>query len=83
MAIKLTNESAEPIFTKNFNELFDAWCKRTDKGSQGLLSRLIGVTQSRISYWVHGMSLPTFVNLYNLSQVFECDLKDFYKPISE
>lgn len=72
----LTNEVALPIFVHNFNRLFKEW-----GGSQGTLSKEIGVTQSRISYWVHGMSMPTFVNLYNLSKVFGCDITEFYKDI--
>lgn len=72
----LTNETALPIFVYNFNRLFTAW-----GGSQGVLSREIGVTQSRISYWVHGMSMPTFVNLYNLAKIFGCDILEFYKEI--
>jgi len=70
----LTNKTALPIFVKNFNKLFE------DSGmSQRKLSTAIGVTQSRISYWVHGWSLPTFVNLYNLSIAFNCRLEDFYR----
>lgn len=72
----LTNEKALPIFTANFNRLYEAW-----GGTQGTLSREIGVTQSRISYWVHGQSMPTFVNLYNLAQVFGCSVEEFYKEI--
>lgn len=74
----LTMEAAQPIFNYNFKRLFKAW-----GGSQGELARLIGVTQSRISYWVHSMSMPTFVNLYNLALVFGCDVKEFYAPIAE
>lgn len=72
----LTNEKALALFVYNFNRMYVAW-----GGSQGALSREIGVTQSRISYWVHGMSMPTFVNLYNLAKVFGCDISEFYKEI--
>lgn len=74
----LTNEIALPIFTYNFNRLYKEW-----GGTQGTLSKEIGVTQSRISYWVHGQSLPTFVNLYNLSRIFGCDIFEFYKEIPQ
>lgn len=72
----LTNEQALPIFTYNFTRLYRSW-----GGTQGTLSSEIGVTQSRISYWLHGMSLPTFVNLYNLAKVFGCGLEEFYMEI--
>lgn len=74
--MKLTVENATPIFAHNFNRLFKAW-----GGSQGKLSKEIGVNQSRISYWVHGMSTPTFVNLYNLAMTFGCELCEFYQDI--
>ena len=51
------------------------------EGSQGKLAKLIGVTQSRISYWVHGMAMPSYINLYNLSRVFGVALDEFYKEI--
>lgn len=65
-------------FTYNFNRLL----KESGK-TQKILSEEIGVTQSRISYWVHGMSTPTFVNLYNLSRSFGCSLDEFYKEVNE
>ena len=73
----LKPSEAQEIFVHNFKRLFKAW-----GGSQGVLAREIGVTQSRISYWVHGMATPTFANLYNLSKVFNCALEEFYKDIS-
>ena len=74
----LTKEVAFPLFKYNFNRLYKQW-----GGTQGTLSKEIGVTQSRISYWVHGDSLPTFVNLYNLSKVFGCEMIEFYAPIPD
>lgn len=76
--MKLTVENATPIFAHNFNRLFKAW-----GGSQGKLAEEIGVNQSRISYWVHGMATPTFANLYNLAEVFGCEISEFYRPIQE
>lgn len=72
----LTMEKGQEIFVYNFNRLYKAWGK-----SQKTLSEEIGVTQSRISYWVHGMAMPTFVNLYNLSVVFGCEICEFYKEL--
>lgn len=72
----LTADVAQPTFQYNFNRLFKAWGK-----SQGTLSKEIGVTQSRVSYWAHGMAMPTFVNLYNLAVTFGCDITEFYKEV--
>lgn len=74
----LNAKDAQKMFTENFNRLFSKW-----GGSQGKLAKEIGVTQSRISYWVHGMATPTFVNLYNLSEVFGCELLEFYTQSEE
>ena len=76
MENSLTSEKAQAVFVHNFNRMFKEWGK-----SQGDLSREIGVTQPRISYWVHGKATPTFVNLYNLAQVFGREITEFYKEI--
>lgn len=78
----ITSEEGQKRFKSNFNYLFNNWVTMTG-GSQGKLAKLIGVTQSRISYWLHGMAMPSFVNLYNLSKVFNCYLKDFYSEVDE
>lgn len=67
---------AQALFKYNFNRLFKAWGK-----SQGVLSKEVGVTQSRVSYWVHGMAMPTYINLYNLSVAFGVDISEFYRDI--
>lgn len=70
----------QDVFKYNYNRLYDSWCVR-EQGSQKKLADKIGVTQSRISYWTHGMAMPSFLNLYNLSSVFGVSMDEFYKEI--
>jgi len=71
---KLTHGMAQRIFTVNFNIMLDELYY-----SQNMLANELGVSQSRVSSWIHGTALPSCANLYNLAATMNCRIEDFFK----
>ena len=52
---------------------------RLDKGlSQEKLAEFVNMSREHISCIERGKNLPTIETLYNMSQFFEIDIKDFF-----